>query len=160
MLIDTLRRSLGTVLVYQGVMTVGVLIALPYVLDAFDINQIHLNIFRVAAVAAVFHVLLLVLLVILLYFDFRKSVMWLSICFFSTNAIFTWATFDKGQESLYGWGYLVATALTLFLRLPRSATACSSSSSSRSYSSPSAPIRRSWLADSAGLPGPRLPEPQ
>ena len=111
-LIDTLRKSLGTVVIYQGVLTIGVLIALPYLLDVFDIDQRHLDIFRVAAVAAVFHVLLLVLLVVLLYFDFR-SVMGLCITFFATNAIFTVATFDT--PSLYGWGYLASTLLTLIL---------------------------------------------
>lgn len=114
-MIDSLRGSMTTVLVYQGVITVGVLIALPWVLDMLDIDQRHVPIFRVASVAAVFHVLLLVMLVILLYFDFRRAVMWLCVGFFCMNALFTTLTLDS--PALYGWGYLAATAVTLGISL-------------------------------------------
>ncbi len=114
-MIDTLKSSLLTVLVYQGVLTVGVLIALPWLLQSLDIDLRHVAIFRVASVAAVFHVLLLVLLVILLYFDFRRAVMWLCVAFFTMNAVFSFATLEDPES--YGWGYLAAAAITLLASL-------------------------------------------
>lgn len=114
-LIETLRKSLGSVIVYQGVFTVAVIVFIPYMLDYFEISQAHAPLFRVAAVAAVFHVLLLVLMVILLYFDFRKTVMWISLMFLVTNAAFTWLTMP--YENLYGWGYLGSCVLTLLVAL-------------------------------------------
>jgi uncharacterized membrane protein len=114
-LVNALKKSLGVVVIYQGIITILVLVLLPSVLDAFDIDQAHLGLFRIAAVAAVFHVILLVLMVVLLYFDFRKSVMWLSILFFGLNLLFSWVTVDS--PDLYGWGYLGATLLTLLLSI-------------------------------------------
>ena len=114
-LIDTLRRSLGSVIIYQGAFTIAVIVLIPYLLDVLEVSRVHVPLFRIAAIAAVFHVLLLVLMVILLYFDFRKPVMWLSFTFMTTNGLFSWITTYYPQW--YGWGYMVAAFVSLIVGL-------------------------------------------
>ena len=91
-------------------MTIAVIIMIPFLLDWLEISRTFVPLFRVAAVAGVFHVLLLVLFVVLLYFDFRESVMWLSLLFFVSNTVFTWLTLEKLH--LMGWGYLASAFVT------------------------------------------------
>ena len=110
-MVDNLRSSLGSVLIYQGAFTICILVLLPWLLDAFGIDSVHAPLFRVACVACVFHALLLVLMVVLLYFDFRQIVMWLSALFMTTNGIFTYLTLDNPE--LFGWGYMLSTLITL-----------------------------------------------
>ena len=55
------------------------------------------------------------LMVVLLYYDFRKTVMWLSFGFMAANALFTWITLP--YPNLFGWGYLSACALTVVAAL-------------------------------------------
>jgi uncharacterized membrane protein len=112
-MVDNLRRSLGSVLIYQGAFTVCVLVLLPWLLDIAGIDPAHASLFRVACVGCVFHAILLVLMVVLLYFDFRRIVMWLSALFMVTNGLFTYITLDNPE--LFGWGYLVSTLVTLIV---------------------------------------------
>ena len=114
-LIETLRSSLGTVIIYQGFVTIACLVLMPYLLNALEVDPAHLALFRVACVAAVFHVLLLVILVVLLYFDFRRTVMWLSFLFLASNTLFSWMTLYTPEY--HGWGYLLAGLLTLLVSL-------------------------------------------
>ena len=113
-LIETLRKSLGAVIIYQGIVTLAVMILLPMLLDTFDISQDHLPVFRTACIGAVFHVLLLVLTVVLLYFDFRGAVLLVSAFFLVSNAGFTWITLSMPEDT-WGLGYLGSTALSLLL---------------------------------------------
>ncbi len=110
-MLTRLKLATNKVLVYQGLATIAVLVLLPWFLDWMDISREHTNLFRVAAVAGVLHVLLLLSFIILLYFDFRRAVMWLSLVFLTTNGLFTWYTVD--QPHLFGWGYLLSCLVTL-----------------------------------------------
>ena len=114
-LMDTLRRSMGSVIIYQGAFTLAVLILIPFMLDALDIAPEHAALFRVACIGAVFHVVLLVLMVILLYFDFRRPVLFLSGLFLVTNGVFSALTLP--YPALHGWGYLAAGGVTLVVGL-------------------------------------------
>ena len=114
-LIDTLRRSLGSVIIYQGICTIAVIVLIPYLLDWMEVSRAHAPLFRVACIAGVFHVLLLVMLVILLYFDFRKTVMWIAALFLASNTGLTYLTLD--HPAAYGWGYMAAALLSLVVAL-------------------------------------------
>ena len=114
-MIETLRRNLVSVIVYQGAFTLAVVVLLPWILDVAEISQVYLPLFRVACVAAFFQVFLLMLLVVLLYYDFRSSVMWLSFAFLVMNAGFTWMTLP--YPAAFGWGYLGATFFAVLASL-------------------------------------------
>ncbi len=114
-MIEALRSSLTSVVVYQGMVTIAVIVLLPFMMDYLDIAREHTPLFRIACLGAVFHVLLLVTMVILLYFDFRTGILWLSAMFLATNAGFTYLTMD--YPAWWGWGYLASCLLTLLVSL-------------------------------------------
>ncbi len=115
-IIDTLRKSLGSVIIYQGVVTLATVLLLPVLLDLLGVAQEHLPVFRIAALGAVFHVLVLVLMIVLLYFDFRGATLIVSGFFFFSNLALSWWSVNLAPWA-YGWGYLISTALTLFVAL-------------------------------------------
>lgn len=113
-MIDVLRSALYTVLVYQGIVTAGAFIVMPFLVTLIGVDPAYTPIFRVATLGAFFHAGLLVLMILVLYFDFRGTALIVSLVFFLTNFTFTLLTTGMGDWAL-GWGYTSSCILTLAL---------------------------------------------
>lgn len=113
-MIDVLTSALKTVLIYQGIVTTGVFILLPFLVSLLTIDPVFTPIFRVAVIGAFFHGLLMVLMILMLYFDFRGSAMLVSLFFLFSNAGFTYLSLGIGNWA-HGFGYLVSCMLSLIL---------------------------------------------
>lgn len=111
-MMDVLKEALGTVIIWQGAVTTGAFLLMPYLVSLMGIDPAHVSVFRVATLGSFFHGGLLILLILVLYFDFRGSGVFLSLLFLGSNALFTWLTLGRGVQ-WYGFGYLGATLLTL-----------------------------------------------
>lgn len=115
-IISILKNSLLTAVIYQGSVTLGIILIMPYILSLFRIDPVHVPIFRVATLGAFFHIHLLILLIILLYFDFRGSALITASLFFITNSVFAKITIELGEYT-HGYGYLFASFLSLLVGL-------------------------------------------
>lgn len=111
-MLGVLKESMKTVLIYQGSVTIGVFMLMPYIVSLLGIDPDFTPIFRVATIGAFFHGGLLVLMILTLYFDFRGSAVAMSLLFLTLNIVLTVASLYLGQWA-YGFGYLGACALTL-----------------------------------------------
>jgi uncharacterized membrane protein len=112
-LIGELAGGLRNLIVIQATISLLCIVLAPRILEALDVSYLQLGIFRFGVIGAFFHVLLLCLTIVLSYFELRAQVLFLTIFFLSTNAIFTWASLNQGF-AYYGYGYF-ASALLSFL---------------------------------------------
>jgi len=111
-MLDVLRQALGTVLIWQGAVTTGIFLLMPFLVSLMGIDPADTPVFRVAVIGAFFHGGLLILLILILYFDFRGSAVFVSLLFLTSNAAFTLITLRLGP-AFYGFGYLGACLITL-----------------------------------------------
>ncbi|HEY7610515.1 MAG TPA: exopolysaccharide Pel transporter PelG [Alphaproteobacteria bacterium] len=112
-LIGELAGGLRNLIVIQATISLLCIILAPRILEALDVSYLQLGIFRFGVIGAFFHVLLLCLTIVLSYFELRAQVLFLTLFFLATNAIFTWYSLQQGF-AYYGYGYF-ASALLSFL---------------------------------------------
>lgn len=112
-LIGELIGGLRNLIVIQATISLLCIVLAPRILEAIGVSYLQLGIFRFGVLGAFFHVLLLCLTIILSYFELRRQVLFLTIFFLATNAIFTWYSLEHGFP-YYGYGYF-ASALLSFL---------------------------------------------
>lgn len=113
-MLDVLRDAWKTATIYQGVVSLGAFILMPYLVALIGVDPLLTPVFRVAIVGAFFHAGLVVLMILLLYFDFRGSALFMSVVFLVSNAAFTTITTFMDQWTM-GFGYLFASLLTLLI---------------------------------------------
>jgi uncharacterized membrane protein len=111
-MLAVLKSAFSTVLIYQGIVTVGVFIIMPFLVGVLGIDPLYTPVFRVGVVAAFFHAGLLIVMILTLYFDFRGTAMLLSVLFLVTNATFTIVASELGPWAL-GFGYLTACLVSV-----------------------------------------------
>lgn len=111
-MVDSMRGSIARLLKVQGTLSLVCLLAVPHVIDVLPLNWLHMNILRIGILGAFLHVLLLLLNIGLLYFEFRREAMAVTLLFLATNLIFTWLSLDGGL-AWYGYGYLASCLVTL-----------------------------------------------
>ncbi|NOZ01765.1 MAG: exopolysaccharide Pel transporter PelG [Deltaproteobacteria bacterium] len=111
-MIDVLRDAWKTATIYQGVISLGSFILMPWIVALLGIDPAMTPVFRVAIVGAFFHAGLVILLILLLYFDFRGSAMFMSLVFLLSNTAFTLVTTMMPMWTM-GFGYMASCLLTL-----------------------------------------------
>lgn len=111
-MLQVLGEACKSVLIYQGSVTTGLFIVMPYLITLLGIDPVNTPIFRTALLGAFFHGSLLILMILMLYFDFRGSALILSVTFLVTNFAFTLVAIELGP-AWSGWGYTTSTFLTL-----------------------------------------------
>jgi uncharacterized membrane protein len=82
----------------------------PAVIELARLHYVQLSIFRLGTLGAGFHVSFICISILLLYFDLRRSYLWLQLLFAVTNVGLTAAFLPYGF-AYYGLGYFVASAL-------------------------------------------------
>jgi polysaccharide biosynthesis protein PelG len=97
--------------VIQATISLLCVILAPRIFEWLGISYLQLGIFRFGVIGAFFHVLFLCLTIILSYFELRKQVLWLTVFFVASNAVFTWYSLQHGF-SYYGYGYFASALLT------------------------------------------------
>lgn len=113
-MIDVLRDAWKTATIYQGVISLGSFILMPYIIALLGVDPMLTPVFRVAIVGAFFHAGLVVLMILLLYFDFRGSALFMSVVFLMSNFTFTLLTTFMAEWTM-GFGYMAACLLTLLI---------------------------------------------
>lgn len=112
--IQILKAMFGSArqfLVFQGAITLLVIIQAPALFNLFDINFLQLGIFRFGCLGAMFQVLFLFLTIFLSYFDNRKASLHIYFVFLISNAVLTILTMKLGFP-YYGFGYFLASLVT------------------------------------------------
>ena len=115
-MLGVLKSALKTVLIYQGTVTAGFFVAMPYIIALLGVDPVNTPVFRVAVIGAFCHAGLLVLMILTLYFDFRGSGLLVSVIFLASNAGFTLISLDLPGWTL-GLGYTLACLLSLLVGL-------------------------------------------
>jgi uncharacterized membrane protein len=111
-MLEVLRQAMKAVVIYQGSVTLGLFIVMPFLVALLGIDPANTPVFRVAILGAFFHGGLLVLMILMLYFDFRGAGLILATTFLATNISFTLVTTNLGPAWL-GWGYTFSTFVSL-----------------------------------------------
>jgi uncharacterized membrane protein len=109
-------QNLKLLALIQGVITLGVVIFSPEIVNQLHLPWLSIFIFRVGAVGAFFQVLFMTALVHLLYLDLPRQALGLAGLFCIANAIFTWMSAFGGLPA-YGFGFAAAGALAFVVAL-------------------------------------------
>ncbi|MFN3429791.1 MAG: exopolysaccharide Pel transporter PelG [Candidatus Sericytochromatia bacterium] len=112
-----LRESLGLLVKLQGTLTLAIVLLAPEITAALKISWLSLFVFRVGVIGAFLHVLHLTVMILLLYFDFRKEAAALAVVFLASNWLFSILSVTQAGLAAYGFGYAVASAVTLLFGL-------------------------------------------
>ncbi|MBM3567712.1 MAG: hypothetical protein FJX46_03045 [Alphaproteobacteria bacterium] len=111
-LIQSLLDSARNVIVLQACIAGAAILVAPGLFDAMGIPATQLGIFRFGVLGALFHVMLLFVGIVLAYFDLRRHMLMLQLLFMVSNGVLSWVTLKMGF-AWYGYGYFIATVLTL-----------------------------------------------
>jgi len=111
---ESLQEGVVRLLRVQGAITAAVVIFAPVIIDALELPEIAVRLFRLTCLGAGFHVLLLICILMQMYFDLRRQALATSVAFLLLNAILAWWSVSRGIET-YGIGYAMASFLTLLL---------------------------------------------
>lgn len=111
-IVDTLRISMGRMIVMQGTITVIALFVAPKVYPYLGMTPMNLGVFQIAILATFLQALLQTLLIIMLYFDLRSDALFMSIVFATTNIFFSIWSVRLGL-GWYGYGYFFACLAAL-----------------------------------------------
>ena len=111
-MVTSMRSSIARLLKVQGTLSLVAILLVPQVIDVLPLNWLHMNILRIGILGAFLHVLLLMLNIGLLYFEFRREAVVVTVLFLVGNFAFTWLSLSGGL-AWYGYGYLAACFVTL-----------------------------------------------
>ena len=110
-ILNTLSRSVSTLCGMQVTLALAVVALSPRLLELLDLHASQLGMFRLGVMGSAFHAMFLFLTIVLAYFDLRRHVLAIHICFLFLNTTATLATLALG-EAWYGYGYFLATVVT------------------------------------------------
>jgi uncharacterized membrane protein len=107
-----LSVGMRNILFYQGTITVLFILFSDKIIYFLHMKPIQIPIFRIAVGSAFLHGLFLVAMMIILYFDFKKLAMYVSLLFFALNAIFAYCSLFLDTRFL-GCGYFLTSFVSL-----------------------------------------------
>lgn len=113
---DSLQISASRLAKSQGGVTLCLILAAPILAPYLGINAATVPLLRFALLAAFLQAMLLILLIFILYFDWQREAMRLSVVFLTANVSLTALSILVGQEYL-GLGYLFANLASLLYGL-------------------------------------------
>jgi polysaccharide biosynthesis protein PelG len=109
-IVDSLLGGGRQLLILQVVVSVSVAVLAPAVIELARLHYVQLSIFRLGTLGAGFHISFICISILLLYFDLRRSYLWLQLLFAVANVGLTAAFLPLGF-AYYGLGYFVASTL-------------------------------------------------
>ncbi len=113
-ILSDLGQSARNLVVLQVSITITVILIVPYLFDALEINFTQLGMFRLGLLGAMFQIFFQFMFIVLSYFDLRKPVLFLHLLFLVTNAGFTLISIALGFP-YYGYGYFLASLVTFMV---------------------------------------------
>lgn len=111
-IIETLKESGRNVTILQACVAFLSVLLAPQFFEWAGISIFQIGMFRFGVLGAFCHVLLLFLTIILSYFDLRRKMLYVSLVFLVTNAVFTYISAQMGF-AYYGYGYFLSCLVTL-----------------------------------------------
>jgi polysaccharide biosynthesis protein PelG len=109
-IIGSLIKGGRQLLILQVVISASVAVLAPAIIEIARLHYIQLSIFRLGTLGAGFHIGFIFCTILLLYFDLRRSYLWLQLLFGVANVGLT-AAFLPFGFAYYGLGYFAASAL-------------------------------------------------
>jgi len=110
-LLDALIAGARNVVLIQGTCCFLAIMLAAKLYESLDFNLIQLGMFRLGVLGAFFHALVCFILIVLVYVDYRKAAMGLSLCFLVTTILGTYWSIQQGFM-FYGYGYFFACVFT------------------------------------------------
>ncbi len=117
-IVKSLRVGFERLLKVQGLTTTILVIFADQLAAWFHIGFVQTGIFRITLFGALLLVVFLSMLTVLFYFDDRRGALISSFVFLMANASLSVVTLFQ-DESWYGFGFVVATGLALFIAATR-----------------------------------------
>ncbi|MFH1416560.1 MAG: exopolysaccharide Pel transporter PelG [Elusimicrobiota bacterium] len=108
----SLKNSINILIVYQGMFSLLMIILAEKLIPLVRMSITQVPLFRITVLGAFLHSLIFSGIIIMLYFDFRKPVLAVSLIFLVFNALFTKLSANAGFQYL-GYGYFGAALITL-----------------------------------------------
>jgi len=110
-----MRRSLYRQIAYtfeiQALLSFTLILTAPQLFYIFGGPVIVRSIFQVCAIGALFNIFVFVIMLIMLYFESRIRAVAITVCFFTTNTLFTLFFIPYGLE-YYGYGFMLSSITT------------------------------------------------
>lgn len=114
----SLRHGFDRLLKVQGFTTAALVLFAEPLAGWFHIGYVQTGIFRITLFGALLLVIFLAMLTVLYYFDDRRGALLCSLIFLVTNAGLSALTLVE-NEAWYGFGFVMAAALSLFMATAR-----------------------------------------
>lgn len=109
-----LKLGMRNILFYQGTITFLFIIFSDKIINLLNMQSIQIPIFRICVLAGFMHVLFLIALMIILYFDFKKLAMWMSLLFLILSFLFSYLNLFFDVRFL-GIGYFLSSFISLIV---------------------------------------------
>lgn len=110
-----MRRSLYRQIAYtfeiQALLSATLILMAPQLFYIFGGPIIVRSIFQVCAIGALFNIFVFVIMLVMLYFEARVRAVAITVCFFTTNMLFTIYFVPYGLE-YYGYGFMLSSITT------------------------------------------------
>lgn len=113
-IVHSLREGFSRLIKVQGLTTAVLVVFADRLAGWFQIGFVQTGIFRITLFGALLLVIFLSMLTVLFYFDDRKGALLCSAVFLAANASLSVLTLRQ-NEAWYGYGFVVAAALALFI---------------------------------------------
>lgn len=113
-IIADLKDSMISLLKVQGFISIILLIGAMKVVQIARLQWAQLIIFKIGLLSAFLLIFFQLLLIIMLYFEFRKEALWLTVLFIAVNICATLLTIQFGFRS-FGYGFFSACFVSLFV---------------------------------------------
>jgi uncharacterized membrane protein len=111
-----LKTGMWSMIKVQGFVAILAFLAAPLIGDLAGLTSTQVGIMRVAVFGVFFHILFQVISIIMLYFEFRKEAVLVTLLFLLANSGGAFLSLHLGLWS-YGYGYLAAAFLCFFIAL-------------------------------------------
>ena len=115
-MIEIVRHAIHEILMIQGIVDIILFLTAPSVFEFLHIPQLYLGLLYILSIGAMLQVAFMSVLAILYYLDRKRVAMWLSILFFTTNALFTLISINMGP-AFFGYGYTVSLLFVFMISL-------------------------------------------
>jgi uncharacterized membrane protein len=115
-MVEIIRHAVEEIIMIQGIVDVLLFLTAPYIFEALNIPKLYLGLLYILVVGAMLQLAFMSVQAILYYLDRKKEAMWLSIAFFTLNAIFTLISIELGP-SFFGYGYTVSLLIVFIISM-------------------------------------------
>lgn len=117
-IILSLREGFLRLLKVQGAATALLVVYADHLTAWFHVSYVQIGIFRITLFGAFLLVMFLAMLTVLFYFNDRRGALVCSLVFLLANGLLSAATVAQ-NEAWYGFGFVVACGLALFIAVAR-----------------------------------------